>query len=89
MKKPVAKYWTTASVARMEPHIDSVVAFFAKQLSDRFAASAGEEKMGEAFDFGQWCMFCASVPHASLATRSSCIVLLVPLALAPVEPQKT
>lgn len=59
MKKPVAKYWTTSSVARMEPHVDTVVAFFAKQLEEKFA-TGGEEKMGKAFDFGDWCMFCKS-----------------------------
>lgn len=57
MKKPVAKYWTTSSVARMEPHVDSVVAFFVKQLAARFATGPGED-MGKAFDFGEWCMFC-------------------------------
>jgi hypothetical protein len=57
MKKPVAKYWTTSAVARMEPHIDSVVAFFTKQLLDRYA-DGGEKTMGEAFNFGDWAMFC-------------------------------
>lgn len=57
MKKPVAKYWTTSAVARMEPHIDSVVAFFARQLQDRYADGI-EGKMGKAFDFGDWAMFC-------------------------------
>lgn len=56
MKKPVAKYWTTASVARMEPHIDTVIGFFVKQLGTRYAT--GGDKMDEAFDFGDWCMFC-------------------------------
>ncbi|KAJ0119047.1 hypothetical protein J7T55_013282 [Diaporthe amygdali] len=58
MKKPVAKYWTTSAVARMEPHIDSVVAFFAKQLQDRYA-DGGEERMGKSFNFGEWAMFFA------------------------------
>lgn len=57
MKKPVAKYWTTSAVSRMEPHIDSVVAFFAKQLQDRYA-DGGKGAMGKAFDFGDWANFC-------------------------------
>lgn len=57
MKKPVAKYWTTSAVARMEPHIDGVVAFFAKQLQDRYT-DGGEKTMGKAFDFGNWAMYC-------------------------------
>lgn len=57
MKKPVAKYWTTASVARMEPHIDKVIAFLVKQLDSKFA-TGGADKMGEPFDFGEWCLFC-------------------------------
>lgn len=57
MKKPVAKYWTTSSVARMEPHVDTVVAFFAKQLESNFA-TGGVQAMGKSFDFGDWCMFC-------------------------------
>lgn len=56
MKKPIAKYWTTSAVARMEPHVDSVVAFFAKQLQDRYA-DGGARTMGEAFNFGDWAMF--------------------------------
>lgn len=59
MKKPVAKYWTTSSVSRMEPHIDTVVGFFVKQLESKFA-TGGEQEMGESFDFGEWCMFCKS-----------------------------
>lgn len=63
MKKPVAKYWTTASVARMEPHIDKVIAFLVKQLDAKFAGGGGggdggKDAMGESFDFGQWCLFC-------------------------------
>lgn len=57
MKKPVAKYWTSSAVARMEPHIDSVIAFFAKQLQDRFT-DGGEGDMGTTFNFGEWAMFC-------------------------------
>ncbi|CAN8100112.1 unnamed protein product [Discula destructiva] len=56
MKKPVAKYWTTSAVAKMEPHVDTVVAFLAKQLSTNFATGSGED-MGKSFDFGDWCMF--------------------------------
>lgn len=59
MKKPVAKYWTTSSVSRMEPHIDTVVALFAKQLETNFA-TGGENEMGKSFDFGEWCLFCKS-----------------------------
>lgn len=51
MKKPIAKYWTSASVARLEPHVDQVVAFFAQQLDAKFA------QQGDAFDFGEWCLF--------------------------------
>lgn len=68
MKKPVAKYWTTASVARMEPHIDKVIAFLVQQLDSQFASTGGEgegenkdknqDKMGKPFDFGDWCLFC-------------------------------
>lgn len=57
MKKPVAKYWTTASVARMEPHIDKVVAFFVQQLESKFDGKL-DGKMGEEFDFGEWCLYC-------------------------------
>lgn len=74
MKKPVAKYWTTSSVARMEPHIDTVIAFFAKQLGDRFAT--GGDKMGEAFDFGDWCMFCKP-PSLSFRTISAVLLTCV------------
>jgi hypothetical protein len=41
----------------MEPHIDSVVACFAKQLQDRYA-DGGEKTMGKTFNFGEWAMFC-------------------------------
>lgn len=41
----------------MEPHVDTVVAFLAKQLEHKFA-TGGTETMGESFDFGKWCMFC-------------------------------
>lgn len=68
MKKPVAKYWTTSSVSRMEPHVDAVVAFFAKQLESKFATDAGNE-MGKSFDFGEWCMFCESDPTKKLTGR--------------------
>lgn len=70
MKKPVAKYWTTSSVSRMEPHVDAVVAFFAKQLDSKFATDAGNE-MGKSFDFGEWCMFCKAEPANRLTPRTS------------------
>lgn len=70
MKKPIAKYWTTSAVARMEPHIDTVVAFFAKQLQDQFA-DGPPGAMGKAFDFGQWAMFC------ELSFRSDIALALV------------
>lgn len=71
MKKPVAKYWTTSSVSRMEPHVDGVVAFFAKQLENKFATDAGNG-MGKSFDFGEWCMFCKSGPAKTAYTTSPC-----------------
>lgn len=71
MKKPVAKYWTTSSVARMELHIDTVVAFLVKQLETNFA-TGGEEKMGKSFDFGEWCMFCKLDSLAAAGARSAC-----------------
>lgn len=82
MKKPVAKYWTTSSVARMEPHIDTVIAFMCKQFADRFATGAGHETMGEAFDFGEWCMFCeprfpsSSAPISTVITTADLFVCL-------------
>lgn len=75
MKKPISKYWTTSAVSRMEPHIDSVIAFFVKQLQDRFA-DGGEGEMGKAFNFGEWAMFCelryrcsASFPWPEVMSR--------------------
>lgn len=68
MKKPVAKYWTTSSVSRMEPHVDAVVAFFATQLESKFAMGS-ENQMGTSFDFGEWCMFCKSEPAKRLIGR--------------------
>lgn len=72
MKKPVAKYWTTSSVSRMEPHVDSVVAFFAKQLESKFATGAGNG-VGKSFNFGDWCMFCESGPWQTSLKKSPCL----------------
>lgn len=66
IKKPIAKYFSASGVASMEPHVDKAVALFAKQLGTRFAGK--DNKMGQPFNFGDWCMFCKS---RLLLTRTS------------------
>ena len=60
MKKPIAKYFTSAGVLPMEPHVSSVLCQFVKQL-EKQSANAGEE-MGAPFDFGEWIMYCSCPP---------------------------
>lgn len=56
IKKPIAKYFTTSGVLPMEPHVDTVLSYFVKQLEKK-SAEAGKE-MGAPFDFGEWVMYC-------------------------------
>jgi hypothetical protein len=56
IKKPIAKYFSSAGVAPLEPHVDDSVALLCKQFEERYAN--GGDKMGSSFDFGEWCMYC-------------------------------
>jgi hypothetical protein len=55
MKKRIAKYFSPAGVAPLEPHVDAVLATFCRRLDEQFA---GEGTMGSSFDFGEWVVYC-------------------------------
>ncbi|EAQ86172.1 hypothetical protein CHGG_07425 [Chaetomium globosum CBS 148.51] len=56
-KKPIAKYYSPASVATLEPLIDETIAQLCSELDKRFAATCGAT--GKAFDLGKWILYCS------------------------------
>ncbi|RYP65890.1 hypothetical protein DL771_008074 [Monosporascus sp. 5C6A] len=56
IKKPVAKYFSSTGVSVMEPHVNSVLAFFVKRLDDQFTEHAG---FGKPLKFDEWASFYA------------------------------
>ncbi|KAH6641299.1 cytochrome P450 [Chaetomium tenue] len=56
-KKPIAKYYSPASVATLEPLIDKTIAQLCSELDKRFAATSGAT--GRAFDLGRWILYCS------------------------------
>lgn len=59
IKKPIAKYFSPAGVAPLEPHVDAVLATLCRRLDEQFA---GEDAMGPSFDFGDWVVYCEFIP---------------------------
>ncbi|KAL6856416.1 cytochrome P450 [Trichoderma novae-zelandiae] len=56
IKKPVARYFSAAGVAPLEPHVDAVLATLCGVMDQRFA---GDETFGSSFDFSEWMLFYA------------------------------
>lgn len=55
-KRPIAKYYSPASVASLEPLIDETIAQLCNELDKRFVATSGAA--GKAFDLGDWILYC-------------------------------
>lgn len=55
IKKPIAKYFSAAGVAHLEPHVDAVLATLCGVMDQRFAR---DEIFGPSFDFSEWMLFC-------------------------------
>lgn len=56
MKKPIAKYYSPAGVAPLEPNLDSVIGHLCRRFEDQFSGG-GDGKMGMPFNFGEWLLF--------------------------------
>lgn len=57
-RQPVAKYFSSAGITTMEPHMDKVVNTFCEQLEKRFIDG---ENAGKVCNLGQWILFCKSL----------------------------
>lgn len=54
-KKPIAKYYSPAGVATLEPLIDKTIAQLCGELDRRFVATAST------VDLGDWILYCTSL----------------------------
>ena len=55
IKKPVAKYFSPAGVAPLEPHIDAVITTLCRRIDEDFAS---DDDAGQVFDFSKWSLYC-------------------------------
>ncbi|RGP77378.1 pisatin demethylase [Fusarium longipes] len=53
-RQPIAKFYSTASITALEPHIDKVINQLCRQLEESFV---DEPNVGKICDIGQWILF--------------------------------
>ncbi|KAH8169991.1 cytochrome p450 domain-containing protein [Sarocladium implicatum] len=54
IKKPIAKYFSPAGVAPLEPHVDAVITTLCRRIDESFASDDGT---GPTFDFSKWSLY--------------------------------
>jgi cytochrome P450 len=55
-KKPIAKYYSPAAVASLEPLINETITQLCSELDKRFVATS--DTTGKGFDLGNWILDC-------------------------------